>query len=782
MGPSLNAQFTCPVPLVFGRIVPKRLHLRCLLAMKKIALPAAIVLASGIATAAQPPASITISGGVSLGSYEAGLVYYVVETMRLNPMAATPRMVTGASAGSVNGFMTILQSCGAAVPDPTTSLLWNAWIPLGLEKLHVKGQPAGETSAFSRAAFDAPLQGIVDAWKAGLPESCDAVFGLSVTRLVPRVIATEGERLSLPRVEEHFVVRVQGRGLGKTPRLTNYVDPKWKGEQTLLPEKDGEVIFSGLVDALFASTAFPGAFPPQAVRHCIVEGGASRPTCTEDKARVDLFVDGGVFDNTPVRLATRMAGAGLRVDSSGVAHWLDAPDLSVRTLPRSLVVAYISTEAHTFPETSEAPKAAEFKTLLGVATQVGVSFLSTARAKNLLYVQDESPEVFEQLLIPERHLPAASSPLGAFFGFVEGELRRFDFALGMYDARRGAEARLKRSGLPPPKLPEDTPGAQKAAPGWQRYRCMKAVMDGEADAKQACAGEELRDFRIVFQTSIERLWEACVTSKDASDGYDRDPLCRRARLGEPVMAVPEVEALPKDEWRRRAAEGDAAYSMRLLAAHHFEFRDLGLSREEAPKAPATLRARFLDIGDSIARTQPSGEGLLVSTMVKMVADQITYVPPSLTLWAMYGRDPEVGVSKGFQTGGVLVSPLRLTGALQFVGANQLLSSESGKFAISALAGAEYLPSAWASTRLQPSLLFRAGWMFSTNDGGGFGDCTDTANDAIGTCSRPAIQAGVSATLLERIRLQLTGNLYPAVRSGQEFQWSIGPGIGIQWGL
>ena len=31
--------------------------------------------------------------------------------------------------------------------------------------------------------------GIVDAWKAGLPESCDAVFGLSVTRLVPRVIA-----------------------------------------------------------------------------------------------------------------------------------------------------------------------------------------------------------------------------------------------------------------------------------------------------------------------------------------------------------------------------------------------------------------------------------------------------------------------------------------------------------------------------------------------------------------------------------------------------------------
>ncbi|MFL5450947.1 MAG: patatin-like phospholipase family protein, partial [Myxococcales bacterium] len=72
----------------------------------------ALLLLASAARSAQPPASITISGGVSLGSYEAGLVYYLVETMRLNPAAATPRVVTGASAGSVNGFMTILQSCG----------------------------------------------------------------------------------------------------------------------------------------------------------------------------------------------------------------------------------------------------------------------------------------------------------------------------------------------------------------------------------------------------------------------------------------------------------------------------------------------------------------------------------------------------------------------------------------------------------------------------------------------------------------------------------------------
>jgi hypothetical protein len=744
---------------------------------------AALLLVSGAARSAQPPASITISGGVSLGSYEAGLVYYVVEAMRLNPSAATPRIVTGASAGSVNGFMTILQSCGAAVPDPAASLFWNAWIPLGLEKLHVKGQ-AEKTAAFSRAAFEAPVNLIVQAWKAGLPTSCDAVFGLSVTRLIPRMVSTEGDRLQLPRVEEHFVVRIQGRGAGKQPRLTNYADPKWQGEQALLPEKDGEVIFDGLMDALYASTAFPGAFPPQAVRHCVVSGSEGAK-CPVEKAHTDLFVDGGVFDNTPVRLATRAAAAGLREDGVLPAKWLDAPDLSARKLPRSLVIGYVSTEARTFPEAVEEPSKKEIQSLLGVTLQVGLSFLSTARAKNLLYVHDDTPEVFEQLLIPVRHLPAASAPLGAFFGFVDSELRRFDFALGMYDARRVAEdrlgARLKSAGGPEPKYPEDTPAAVKVTAGWQRYRCMRAVMDGLPGAQEACQGEDLRDFRIVFQTALEKLWDYCAALQ-GSTAYDADPHCRRARLGEPVMQVPFVDPLPGTTWRRGAEENDTGYSMRLLAAHGFWFKDLGLDRDEAAKAPAALRARFLEIGDSVASTQPSGQGLMVSTMVKMVADQVTYVPPRLTLSALYGRDPEVGISKGFETGGFFVSPVRFHAALQFTGTQQLLSSESGNFGIGVLLGAEYLPSWWSSTRLQPGLLLRGGWLFSTNDGGGFGTCSNPGSNVIGSCSRPMVQGGVSATLLERIRLQATFNWYPPARSGQDNQWAIAPGIGVQWGF
>jgi hypothetical protein len=751
----------------------------------KTLLAAAALAAAGAAGAAGPPASITISGAVSMGSYEAGLVHYTVEAMRLNPGAAVPRIVTGASAGSVNGFMTILQSCGGAVADPTESLLWKAWIPLGLDRLHT-GRDLEKTGAFSRAAFQAPLDLIVRAWESGLPESCDAVLGISVTRLVPRTVTTEGDRLRLPRVEEHFVLRIQGRGPGKLPRLTNYVDPSWDGEQALLPEKGGEVVFSAVVDALFASTAFPGAFPPQAVKHCVVRAGGERAVCPADQAGEALFVDGGVFDNTPVRLATRVAAAGLRVDAEGEARWIDRPDLAVRALPPSLVVAYVSTEARTFPTATDEPRPEEIRTLLGVAGQVGAAFYATARAKNLLYVQDDRPELFERLLVPERHLPAASSPLGAFFGFVEEELRRFDFALGMYDGRRLADERLARrlarAGAGGFRFPEETPEARKAAAAWRPYRCLKAVLDGEEGPEEACRGDDLRDFRIVLQTSIERLWDRCARLEYAAGAYDSDPLCHGARLGEPVRPVPFVEALPGDGWRRPEGENEAAYSMRLLAAHGFHFRDLGLAPGESAKAPAALRARFLRIGASLAETQPLGEALVLSTLVKMGADQVAYVPPRFTMWAVHGRDPEVGISQGFQVGGLFVSPVRLHAAVQLSGFDQVFSSEGGEVALGALLGAEYLPSFWASTKLQPSLLVRGGWLFSPNDDGGFSTCPDPGSDAIGTCSRPMIQVGVSATLLERARLQLTANWFPPAASGQDHQWSIGPGIGVQWTL
>jgi hypothetical protein len=747
---------------------------------------AALLLAPLARVQAAPlPASMTIAGGVSLGAYEAGLVYYTLEGLRANPGLTELKLATGASAGSVNGFMAVLQSCGAPTPDPRQSLFWKAWIPLGLDKLTQPGKEV-PTAAFSRAAFEEPLGLISTAWAAGLRADCDVVFGLSVTRLEPRMVSLKGERITLPRVEEHFTVRVQGRGPGKAPRLTNYVDPAWEGEQTLLvEEKNGEVPFPALVDALFASTAFPGAFPPQPIRHCVVSGGHQAwPGCPESAARSDLFVDGGVFDNTPVRLASKTAAAGIRV-GEGSGRWLDRPDMGHREVPGKMVFNYISTDVRTFPAADREATKVVPVSLLGVASRVGGSFYDSARAKNLLYVAEEDPEFFDRLVIPERHLPAASAPLGAFFGFFETGLREFDFALGMYDGRRMGEvrlaARLAKSGQAGKvQLPEKLPAATAHAASWAPYRCLSAVLEDPAAAEAACQGEALRDFRVVMQVSIDRLWDRCANLDELTGVFADDPLCRAAAEGKPPLRVPGVEPVAGDAWRRAKTENETGYTMRLLAAHQFEFKDLGLKRSEAAEAPARLRARLLEVGAQVAKTQPSGQGAVVETAVKMAADQVVYVPPSFTGWVMIGSDAEAGLSKGFRSGLFGVASVRFLAALQLTNTARLISNESGAVALAPLLGIEVMPANWASTTLQPSVILRGGFLFSSRDGWSTKSCPTPESDIIGSCSRPVLGAGVAATALERVRIQVMLNYYPAPHIEKVDWWAASPGIGLQF--
>jgi hypothetical protein len=737
--------------------------------------------------AAPLPVSVTVAGGVSLGAYEAGLAYYALEALRANPGVAQVKIATGASAGSVNGLLILLQSCGAPAPDPRQSLFWKAWIPLGLAQLTQSGKTE-PTAAFSRASFEEPVEMIRTAWAQGLTTECDVVYGLSVTRLEPRQVPLKGERLQLPQVEEHFLVRIQGRGPGKSPRLTNYADPAWEGEQALLPEgKSGEVPLAALVDALFASTAFPGAFPPQAVRHCVVRGGSGTwPGCPEASARSDLFVDGGVFDNTPIRLSTVAVAAGLRL-SDGRGRWLDRPDMALRNVPDEVVFTYVSTEIRSYPATGQDVAKKAPASILGMATQVGTSFFDSARAKNLITLHDDLPDFFEGLNLPERHLPAASSPLGAFFGFFEQGLREFDFTLGMYDARRMAEARmvarLARAGRPGAlKAPESQPAAVAASSSWQPYHCLSAVLDDLPAAGAACRGEALRDFRIVLQTSLERLWDRCAKPSILETPFAEDPRCRAAAEGQPPIRVPGVGPLPGTTWHRGEKESEAAYTLRLLAAHGFEFVDLGLRRDQADEAPVRLRQRLLALGRQAARSQPGAEAAVVQSAFKVGADQLGYVPPRSTGWVLIGRDVEIGLSRGFGTARGLVAATRLHAALQINDTATLLSSEHGTFAIGAQAGVEVLPASLSSSALQLSLLVRGGVLLSAGDHFWTGSCPAPSSDQVGSCSRPVLGAGVSATALERVRLQLLFNWYFPVSKGEHSWWAISPGIGLQWGF
>jgi len=112
------------------------------------------LLAAPAARAADPAEdhfALTISGGVSLGAYEAGLNWAVVRFLRLRarefnqPRAIIPSRrpnlvaVTGASAGSINALLAAVLWCEADDSTRNASvdrnMLRDAWLGVSLDAL-----------------------------------------------------------------------------------------------------------------------------------------------------------------------------------------------------------------------------------------------------------------------------------------------------------------------------------------------------------------------------------------------------------------------------------------------------------------------------------------------------------------------------------------------------------------------------------------------------------------------------------------------------------------------
>jgi hypothetical protein len=720
-----------------------------------------------------PPLALTISGAVSLGAYEAGFLHYLLEALRANPGAREVRLITGASAGSANGLLAIMQHCGLAPPRTSEGLFWRSWIPLGLDRFR-KGGPASPLAAFSRGALREQAMPIEEAWKAGLRESCDVVLGMSATRVEPRTFTLGSGGLRLPRIDEQFAVRVQGRGPGRPPRLTNYVDPAWSGDQLLLPEDEaGEVAFSDLRDLLFASTAFPLAFEPQPLAHCVARASpGSVPRCPRALAQSSPFLDGGLLDNWPLRFAMRLARAGMRDGRGAGGYWLDEPRLGSGDLPARALFAYLSTNVIGYPVEEPPRPPPDRPEMLDYVPRLVVDFFDAAMARNLLSFVEDEPSIGDRVVVPARSLPAAGSPLMAFFGFFEEDFRQFDFILGMYEARRMLAEADGVWRWPARSLPEEVVAGD---PAWQPLGCMRAMLERSGSAGEACRGEELRNFRILLQTSMERLWDRCARPDAAVPAHHA--LCQAAHAGDPPPLIPGVDGLG-ERWRRQPEEGQVGYVMRLLVAHRFGFRDHGLPDTRTKEAPAVFRRELIAIGRKVARLQPVADALVLETLVGLIADGLVYVPPRSTLWLTAGRDLELGWSLGFFDAFEEGRWLRLHLAGQFNGWSQLLSSDPSVNSVTLLGGAELMPPRVSSTRFQFGLLARAGMLLTNRDRLGTRSCP-TPDSTIGHCTRLTVQAGLSGVVLEHFRLHLVVPWYPRWKPGARALWSVAPAAGVQ---
>ncbi len=249
------------------------------------------------------PVSLSISGGVSLGAYEAGVTWGAVRylrawgddrSMRPDPGDGPVSLVgiTGASAGAINTLVTALSWCSKpqGLGRPGGNLLRDLWLGVGFDGLL---PPDGEgflplDGAMTRAAFVPgmqELQAAID--RTDFRPHCRVPIAFTVTRGVPWELKLAGlvvanQRFAVPL---ELVIDAEGRAW-----FRNHVEvlrnEAMLGQYLFLAERTGAeertargrtggtppdrvVPADMVIQAMLASSAFPLAFSPVPLVTCL---------------------------------------------------------------------------------------------------------------------------------------------------------------------------------------------------------------------------------------------------------------------------------------------------------------------------------------------------------------------------------------------------------------------------------------------------------------------------------------------------------------------------------
>jgi hypothetical protein len=402
-----------------------------------------------------PSRAIVVSGGVSMGSYQAGFLYYYSRALRFFSKRLPGgtegngrfQIATGASAGSINSFLAAIDGCLEPQLDPEQSLFFKTWSGIGLKELIPLDPAPSADGLFAEKAFTqdgGPINLLDQLWADGkkwpaIP--CETALGITATRLAPRRVKVFAEQirttnggtddgahrvLTLDRMTEKFLLTMSGGGDGKAPKFTTRrVDGASDDIYPTLGEapaahgpNDLPVSSKQVLNLLRASSAFPVAFSPKVVPVTTWYGsGPNAPRSYDPNA---LFTDGGFLDNAPLRIAQKLSkpAAASREGSTDT--------------PRPRVLLLMS-NAQSWKKSQEQLTDASQKSVLGRYLPFVFNFLSTASDGALIDVFEDDNGKFTYD-IPMRPFPIAADPLGHFFAFAEPSFRRFDFYQGMLDA------------------------------------------------------------------------------------------------------------------------------------------------------------------------------------------------------------------------------------------------------------------------------------------------------------------------------------------------------------
>lgn len=361
--------------------------------------------------------SMVISGGVSLGAYEAGYNWAMIKMlseMRDNGKLVEPelRSVTGASAGSINALLSAMYWCQKeTVPLHNTvgdNLFYETWVHLGIEDLIIKGKDKNnKNSLFSRRGLKEKGKVIVEHLEKPIfRKGCEVPLGVAVTKVKPIVekiagIKVKNQNFSVPLLFKEK----NGKGI-----VENNTLPPSIAFYLSIPgiEKDKQK----LINLLFASGAFPGAF--QQVKLDYTYNG---------KKDSSYFIDGGLYDNVPLDLAIAL--------DQNATHFLFMDPSNIR---KEIV-------DHAIDEKEEMPVGFITTNLIPVFSSFGImQSMKLYDAINKHFRNDSD----KKLILSSRFHPITGKFLGHFGAFLDKNFREYDYYVGVYDAIYQLAESLKR--------------------------------------------------------------------------------------------------------------------------------------------------------------------------------------------------------------------------------------------------------------------------------------------------------------------------------------------------
>lgn len=291
--------------------------------------PLLVVALASVSSATERPTIdhvLTISGGISLGAYEAGYNWAFVRYIKDNRIeSAEPHnllAVTGASAGNVNAFLTAISWCAddtfADTVDDNlfrkvwTNISWERLMPAeglsckdytkryfdGFDQLQSTAQEAltsiacadgqvpyrSDDGIVTRNAFYNLERLVAEALqKKQFRPSCELPLGITITRLNPATLSIKELKVKSQRFAATF--RARSSGMNESSGTLAFIADGLRDESignylTLVAEDESGTIpvalppvrpppgTSSLFDLIEASAAFPAAFGHKRLSYC----------------------------------------------------------------------------------------------------------------------------------------------------------------------------------------------------------------------------------------------------------------------------------------------------------------------------------------------------------------------------------------------------------------------------------------------------------------------------------------------------------------------------------